>query len=159
MVGRPAAVSFRELVVWQKAHRFVLDVYRFTAGFPKHEQYGLVSQMRRAAVSIPANIAEGFGRHATKEYLRFLFIARGSIAETQSHLLVAAAAGLLSQSDCTALCDLCDSARMTLHGLVRRLRQRLDAGSVAEAATLYADVASPEDLLGVRTDPVSYLED
>jgi len=69
---RPAARSFRDLLVWRKAHEFVLAVYAFTAGFPRQETYGLAAQMRRAAVSIPANIAEGFRRRGKPDKARFM---------------------------------------------------------------------------------------
>jgi hypothetical protein len=75
---RPAAQSFRDLLVWQKAHQFVLAVYRLTESFPDREKFGLSHQMRRAAVSIPANIAEGFGKRSQAEKARFLNIAEGS---------------------------------------------------------------------------------
>jgi four helix bundle protein len=75
--------SFRELEVWQKAHSLVLEIYRVTARFPDSEKYGIVSQLRRAAMSIPANIAEGFGRRGTKEFLQCLAIGNGSLEETR----------------------------------------------------------------------------
>ena len=86
---RPAAQSFRDLVVWQKAHQFTLAVYRFTAGFPHQETYGLSLQMRRAAVSIAANIAEGFAKRTKPEKARFLNMAEGSVEESRYHLLLA----------------------------------------------------------------------
>src|SRR5215467_3564134 len=76
---RPAAQSFRDLLVWQKAHAFVLEVYRFTESFSDREKFGLSHQMRRAAVSIPANIAEGFGKRSHAEKARFWNIAEGSL--------------------------------------------------------------------------------
>jgi four helix bundle protein len=82
---RPAARSFRDLLVWRKAHEFVLAVYAFTAGFPKQETYGLSLQMRRAAVSIPANIAEGFRRRGKAEKARYMNIAEGSLEESRYH--------------------------------------------------------------------------
>jgi four helix bundle protein len=85
---RKRAQSFHELLVWQKAHEFVLQVYRLTAVFPKPETYGLASQLRRAAVSIPANIAEGFRRRSVAEKVRFLNIAEGSIAESDYYLIL-----------------------------------------------------------------------
>ncbi len=75
---RAAARTFRDLLVWQKAHQFVLGVYSFTAAFPKQETYGLSLQMRRAAVSIPANIAEGFRRRGKADKARYMNIAEGS---------------------------------------------------------------------------------
>jgi four helix bundle protein len=86
---RPAARSFRDLLVWRKAHEFVLAVYTFTAGLPKHETYGLASQMRRAAVSIPANIAEGFRRRGKVDKARFMNLAEGSLEECRYYLILA----------------------------------------------------------------------
>src|SRR5215475_8926574 len=86
---RSAAQSFRDLLVWQKAHEFVLAVYRFTESFPDREKYGLAHQMRRAAVSIPANIAEGFGKRSQADKARFLNIAEGSLEESRYYLILA----------------------------------------------------------------------
>ncbi len=86
---RAAARSFRDLVVWQKAHHFVLAVYQLTAGFPRHETYGLSLQMRRAAVSIAANIAEGFAKRGKADKARFLNVAEGSLEESRYFLILA----------------------------------------------------------------------
>jgi len=87
--SRPAARTFEDLVVWQKAHQFVLTVYRFTEQFPNEERFGLTSQLRRAAVSIPANIAEGFKKRGKADKARFLNIAQGSVEECRYHLILA----------------------------------------------------------------------
>ncbi len=86
--ARPAARTFRDLVVWRKAHGFVLAVYRLTAVFPKQETYGLSSQMRRAAISIPANIAEGFRRRGRADKVRLMNVAEGSIEECRYYLIL-----------------------------------------------------------------------
>jgi four helix bundle protein len=86
---RPYARTFRDLLVWQTAHKFVLGVYQFTESFPDREKYGLSHQMRRAAVSIPANIAEGFGKRSPAEKARFLNIAEGSLEESRYYLILA----------------------------------------------------------------------
>ena len=83
------AKSFEQLIVWQKAHQFVLGVYHFTDGFPRGEIYGLTSQLRRAAVSIPANIAEGFKKRGRADKVRFLNIAQGSLEECRYYLILA----------------------------------------------------------------------
>jgi four helix bundle protein len=80
------ATTFEDLIVWQRAHACVLAVYKLTAGFPRDERYGLTTQMRKAAVSIPANIAEGFKRRSKLEKIRFLNIAQGSAEETRYYL-------------------------------------------------------------------------
>lgn len=86
---RPAARCFQDLIVWQKAHQFVLAVYAMTKTFPKDELYGLTSQLRRSAVSIPANIAEGFKKRGKNDKARFLNIAQGSLEESRYYLLLA----------------------------------------------------------------------
>jgi four helix bundle protein len=91
-MNKPAK-SFQDLVVWQKAHRFVLEAYKFSGGFPKSEMYGLTSQFRRAAVSIPANIAEGFRKHSKAEKSHFLSIAQCSLEEVRYYLILAADLG------------------------------------------------------------------
>ncbi len=83
------ARTFRDLVVWREAHEFVLEVYRLTSTFPKSEAYGLTQQMRRAAVSVPANIAEGFTRRGKGDKARFLNIAESSLEECRYYLILA----------------------------------------------------------------------
>jgi len=85
---RPAARSFRDLVVWHKAHEFVLAAYPLTESFPDGEKFGLSHQLRRAAVSIPANIAEGFGKRSQADKARFLNIAEGSLEECRYYLIL-----------------------------------------------------------------------
>jgi four helix bundle protein len=85
---RQAARTFQDLIVWQKAHKFVLSVYPFTNQFPKSETYGLTSQFRRAAVSIPANIAEGFKKKGAADKVRFMNIAQSSLEECRYYLIL-----------------------------------------------------------------------
>jgi four helix bundle protein len=85
---REPARSFQDLIVWRKAHEFVLAVYRFTEVFPKHETYGLRSQLRRAAVSIPANIAEGFKKRGKADKVRYMNIGEGSTEECRYYLIL-----------------------------------------------------------------------
>jgi len=87
-VKRPPAKSFEDLIVWQKAHQFVLSVYRISEGFPRNETYGLTSQLRRAAISIPANIAEGFKKRTRADKARFMNIAQGSLEECRYYLIL-----------------------------------------------------------------------
>ncbi|MBU8892283.1 MAG: four helix bundle protein [Bacteroidales bacterium] len=91
--------SFKNLLVWQKAHQFVLEVYNVTKDFPKEELYGLTSQFRRAAISIPANIAEGFTRKGEKDKLRFYNIAQGSLEECRYYILLSKDLGYIIQSE------------------------------------------------------------
>lgn len=83
------AKTFQDLIVWQKAHKFVLEVYKYTSSFPKEEIYGLTSQFRRAAVSVPSNIAEGFKKKGKADKNRFLNIAQGSLEESRYYLILA----------------------------------------------------------------------
>jgi four helix bundle protein len=102
---RPAAQSFRDLMVWQKAHAFVLAVYRLTESFPEREKFGLSHQMRRAAVSIPANIAEGFGKRSQAEKARFLNIAEGSLEECRYYLILTHDLGYDQTDSLTAMLE------------------------------------------------------
>ena len=88
--------SYRDLIAWQKAMRFVTEIYRATSDFPRAELYGLVNQLRRAAVSVPSNIAEGQARYSSKEFHHFLSHARGSLVEIETQLLIAPDLGYLS---------------------------------------------------------------
>src|SRR3984957_11392874 len=88
-IERERAKTFEDLIVWQKAHQFVLNVYSCTATFPKEEIYGLISQFRRASVSIAANIAEGFKKNGAKDKGRFFNISQGSIEECRYYLILA----------------------------------------------------------------------
>ncbi len=83
------AKTFQDVEVWKKAHNWVLSVYRFTGGFPKHEMFGLTSQLRRAAVSVPANFAEGFKKQGRSDKIRFYNIAQGSLEECRYYLILA----------------------------------------------------------------------
>ena len=89
IIIREPAKSFEDLLAWQKAHSFVLAVYRLTGSFPKHEMFGLTSQFRRAAISIPANIAEGFRRRGVSDKARFFNIAQASLEECRYYLILA----------------------------------------------------------------------
>jgi four helix bundle protein len=119
----PAARTFRDLVVWRKAHEFVLTAYSFTANFPKSETYGLASQMRRSAVSIPANIAEGFRRRGLADKARFMNIAEGSLEETRYYLILARDLGY-GDSDHLAI-SLEEVSRL-LHSYARGIRSKSD---------------------------------
>ena len=91
--------SYRSLLVWQKSVDFAVVIYRLLGGLPKHEQYGLTSQMQRAAVSIPSNIAEGKERQSDRDFARFIAIALGSLAELETQLLIAQKLGYLNEGD------------------------------------------------------------
>lgn len=113
--------DFRKLKVWEKAHESVLDAYRITAGFPREELYGLTSQLRRACVSIPANIAEGCGREGETELRRFLRIGLGSANELEYHLLLAKDLGYLSSGDYEIIIGKLVEVKRMLTVLARKL--------------------------------------
>ena len=87
--------NYRELKVWQRSYRLCLEIYKITKTFPNEERYGLTSQIRRAAVFVPSNIAEGYGRRTTPEYIRFLYIAYGSICELETQILLSSDLGYI----------------------------------------------------------------
>jgi len=90
--------NYKELKVWQKSYRLCLEIYKVTTKFPKEERFGLTSQMRRAAVSVPSNIAEGYGRKTTSDYIRMLYIAYGSNCELETQVLLAGDLGYIESA-------------------------------------------------------------
>lgn len=116
--------SFRELKVWQKAMDLVELIYRVSAGFPREEMYGLSIQMRRAAVSVPSNIAEGQGRRTTRDFLNFLSIAHGSLRELETQITIAERLKYLSPERTSPLYDLASEVGRLLNGLTRALDDR-----------------------------------
>ncbi|MCA0401131.1 MAG: four helix bundle protein [Proteobacteria bacterium] len=116
--------SYRDLRVWQEAMVLAEQVYRVTASFPKEEMYGLVSQIRRSAVSIPANIAEGHGRETSAVFIQFLRVAQGSLKELETHLILAARVGFLPATTENETLDRCDSLGRMIRSLIRALLTR-----------------------------------
>jgi four helix bundle protein len=116
------ARTFRDLLIWQKAHQFVLSVYRETKRFPPEERYGLTSQLRRAAVSVPANIVEGFVKRGVADKLRYLNIAQGSLEESRYYLILAGDLGL---ADLSALERLVDECSRMIEAYSRTLRRSI----------------------------------
>jgi four helix bundle protein len=121
-----AGSSFRELRVWQDAMKLTEEVYRQTGGFPRHEVYGLTQQMRRAAVSIPSNIAEGKGRQTDREFSQFLFHARGSLLELETQFMIAQALQYLSVAESQRILNMAEGVGRALAGLINSLRQSAD---------------------------------
>ena len=113
--------TFRDLVAWQKAMAVCRDIYRETAAMPEAERFGLTNQMRRAAVSIPSNIAEGYGRQSRADYVKFLRISRGSLMELQTQYELAWSMHLIRQDG--GLTDLLQEADRVLQGLIRSLQK------------------------------------
>ena len=116
---------YRQLEVWQLAMDLAERCYQATKGFPKEELFGLTSQIRRSAVSIPANIAEGQGREHTKEFLNHLSMARGSLLELETHLMLSQRIGLLQQPELDSLLTMTDRLGRMLSGLRKALEKRL----------------------------------
>ncbi len=113
--------SYKELVVWQKSYQLILSIYKVTKTFPKEEMFGLVSQMRRASVSIPSNIAEGSARAGTKEFIQFLRIAYGSGSELETQLLLAKDLKLINEKDYTIINSLLTEVMKMLNSLMAKL--------------------------------------
>ncbi|MBE9221079.1 four helix bundle protein [Cyanobacterium stanieri LEGE 03274] len=113
--------DFKDLRIWQKGMDIAKECYFLTKKFPQDELYGMVQQIRRSASSIPANIAEGYGRRTTGEYRRFLSIAQGSVNELQTHLLLAKAVGLCDSSDIELLINELEYENRMIITLIKKL--------------------------------------
>ena len=116
--------SYQDLEVWKKSIDWVERIYRVSSGFPPEERFGLTSQIRRAAVSVPANVAEGAARTGTREFLQFLSVASGSLAEVETFLILAGRLGYLAEPDRQALEAEADEISRMLGGLKRSLQSR-----------------------------------
>lgn len=116
--------SYRDLDVWQLAMNLVEEIYRISRNFPADEAFGLTSQIKRSVVSVPANIAEGHGRAHLNEFLRFLSIARGSLTETETHLLIAERLGFVTPVDTESTWALSQSVGRLLNGLTSALKRK-----------------------------------
>jgi four helix bundle protein len=114
--------DFRKLIVWEKAHRLTLEIYRVTSLFPREELYGLTGQIRRASVSIPANIAEGCGRDSEGELLRFMRIAMGSSSELEYEILLAQDLGYLSIKEFNKISRDLVEVRKMLNAFIQKLK-------------------------------------
>ena len=116
--------SYRDLLVWQKAVEFALLVYRLSEAFPKREIYGLTSQVRRAAVSVPSNIAEGYGRGSRKEYVQFLSIAQGSLKEMETQTIIGQRLGYATLAQAERVLTDAEVIGKMLGSLIRSLRAK-----------------------------------
>jgi four helix bundle protein len=116
--------SYQDLEVWKKSVRLVKTSYELMAHLPSNERYGLISQIQRCAVSVPANIAEGRGRSSKKEFLYFLKIATGSLAELETHFFVAIEIGYLTTQQCKEFFDSAAEIRKMLNGLMNSFREK-----------------------------------
>jgi four helix bundle protein len=116
--------NFEELKVWKILHELVIKIYKITNNFPKEERYRLTDQLCRSAASVPANIAEGQARQTTKEYLQFLYTARGSIAETKYHLILAKDLGYIETSSYNKINTNYNKAGKMLNSLINSLKKK-----------------------------------
>lgn len=114
--------TYRDLLVWQKSMTFVTNIYQVIKTFPKEEIYGLTSQIRRCAISIPSNIAEGYGRNSTNDYIRFLQISMGSIFEIQTQLEIAKNLDYLNKSKFQEAYDMSREIERMLSSLIHKLK-------------------------------------
>jgi len=120
-----AVSDYRQLIVWQKAMGLVEAVYKMTTHFPKDEIYGLTAQIRRAAVSIPSNIAEGQGRRTTREFLNFLSVAHGSLKEVETQVMIARRLQFIRQEGESELLELTAEIGRLMSGLANSLKKKL----------------------------------
>ena len=121
-----AIESYRDLMVWQRGIALAEACYRLTSGFPRHEIYGLTAQIRRAASSIPANVAEGVGRENTGSFVQHLRISQGSLKELETHLILGQRVGLLEAASLQTLLGDCESLGKMLRALIRSLQAKGD---------------------------------
>lgn len=118
-----AGQTYRGLVVWQKAMQLVTEIYKLTENFPRTETFGLRSQLRRATISVPSNIAEGQGRDSSKEFCHHLSIAYGSLTEAETQIQIASNLAYISEDDASELMLKCNEVGRLLNGLLRSLRK------------------------------------
>ena len=115
--------TFRDLIIWQKSMGLVTEIYRMTKRMPKDEEYGLKAQMRRCAVSIPSNVAEGYGRKSTNDYIRFLNITMSSLYELQTQIEIALNLEYIKQEDFDKLHEAAREIERMLSSLVRKIKE------------------------------------
>ena len=116
--------SYKELKVWQKSHQLSLAVYKITKKFPQNERSGMTAQMRRAAVSVPSNIAEGYGRKTTQDYIRFLYIAYGSTCELETQLLLSGDLGYFDSESISEFQSKIGEIERMLKALIKSLENK-----------------------------------
>jgi len=136
--------DYKELDVWRKSVQLTTDLYEPTSGFPDTERFGLASQIRRAATSVAANIAEGWGRGSRKEFIQFLTIARGSLTELETHLIIARNLRMLTPEQFASVSKSIEDIGKMLNRLIAVLRTRKDRGPGSEERTREPQVATNE---------------
>ena len=123
-IGVATVKDYKELEVWQKAVNLATALYEVISGFPDTERFGLTAQIRRSAASVPANIAEGWGRGSTREHVQFLLIARGSLLELETHLIIAHKLGYMIREQSDSVQKQLESISKMLNRLIAALRSR-----------------------------------
>ena len=116
--------NYKELKVWQKSYQLCLEIYKITARFPKDEKFGLTSQIRRAVVSVPSNIAEGYGRKTTADYIKFLYIAYGSNCELETQIMLSGDLGYIDSAILEGIKDKIHEAERMLKALIKSLENK-----------------------------------
>jgi len=116
--------TYRDLIVWQKAMELVTEIYVHRKSFPEDERYGLTSQLRRCSISLPSNVAEGYGRNSTQDYIRFLRIANGSLFELQTQLEIASNLGFLTGEIFSVLFESSREIERMLSSLIKKINPR-----------------------------------
>jgi four helix bundle protein len=116
--------NYKELKVWKKSYELCLEIYRITAKFPKEEKYGLTSQLRRSVVSIPSNIAEGYGRKTTSDYVRLLYISYGSVCELETQILLAGDLNLIENDELGTIKENIAEIERMLKALIKSLENK-----------------------------------
>lgn len=119
--------TYQDLHAWQKSRALCLGIYRATEAFPDHERYGLIAQLRRCSVSVPSNIAEGYGRESPQDFLRFLRTSRGSLYELETQVTLSVDLGYLTPESAQPLFDSITEIRQILSGLIKSVRKRINS--------------------------------
>ncbi len=118
--------DFKDLITWKESHKLVLDIYRVTKIFPKDEIFGLISQMRRASVSITSNIAEGFGRQGIKEKVQFFYLSQGSLIELKNQIEISKDISYINENDYKKLIEQANLSHKLLQGLITKTKSFLN---------------------------------
>lgn len=126
MEGKSKIKHFKDLIVWQEAHKLVLTIYKITKNIPREEVFGIISQLRRAATSITANIAEGFGRFSYKDKVRFYFQSRGSVLELEDHLLTIKDLKYITEIDFQQSWDQSEKVNTMINGFINSTKKLIN---------------------------------
>lgn len=138
-------VSYRDLDVWQQARVLVRIIYQLTRSFPKDEQFGLISQLRRAVISVPSNIAEGCGRNHFKDSTQFFFIARGSLYEVETQLIVSSDLGFLPEQEMEAALSQITRCKKLLNGFINYFQRQTNNNQPTTINEILEEYGSSKD--------------